>query len=75
MAYVNEPKPLFGWHAWAEIHDGRQLVSIDPTWDEVYVDGTHIKMSEGNDDMAWTNVAGKLKLEVLEVKKRKGRGR
>src|SRR5262249_57226823 len=58
VAFVRAHKPLFGWHAWAEVHDGKQWVSVDPTWDQVYVDGTHIKMSEGSDDMAWANVAG-----------------
>jgi hypothetical protein len=71
VAYVSEPKPLFGWHAWAEIHDGHQWVSIDPTWNEVYVDGTHIKLSEGSRDMAWANVAGKMKVKVVKVEKRK----
>ena len=59
VAYVKAKKPMFGWHAWAEIHDGHQWVSIDPTWNEVYVDGTHIKLSEGSRDLAWANVAGK----------------
>jgi transglutaminase-like putative cysteine protease len=71
VAYVKVSKPLFGWHAWAEIHDGHQWVSIDPTWNEVYVDGTHIKLSEGSDDMAWANVAGKMKVKVVKVERRK----
>jgi hypothetical protein len=71
LAFVQARKPLFGWHAWAEFHDGRQWVSVDATWDQVYVDGTHIKMSEGSSDMAWTNVVGTMKMEVLAVQKRK----
>src|SRR5262249_27238144 len=66
VAYVKAEKPLFGWHAWAEIHDGRQWVSIDPTWHQIYVDGTHIKLSEGSRDLAWANVAGKLKFKVVK---------
>ncbi len=71
VAYVNDPRPLFGWHAWSEIHDGHQWVSIDPTWNEVYVDGTHIKLSEGSRDLAWANVAGKMKVKVVKVEKRR----
>jgi hypothetical protein len=71
VAYVKGKKPMFGWHAWAEIHDGHQWVSIDPTWHQVYVDGTHIKLSEGSRDLAWANVAGKIKIKVLQVKTRK----
>lgn len=68
LAYVKaKGKPQFGWHAWAEVHDGSQWVSIDPTWDQTYVDATHVKFSEGPDDQAWINVAGKLKIEVLKA--------
>ena len=35
----------FNWHAWAEIHDGRQWLSMDPTWNEVQVDATHLVLS------------------------------
>ena len=71
LAYIDGRKPLFGWHAWAEIHDGHQWVSIDPTWNQVYVDGTHLKMSEGDRDLTWTNVIGSLKIKVVEAKSRK----
>jgi transglutaminase-like putative cysteine protease len=71
LAYVKGKKPMFGWHAWAEIHDGRQWVSVDPTWNQVFVDGTHVKLSEGSRDLAWANVAGKIKVKVLDVQSRK----
>ena len=71
LAYVPDEKPMFGWHAWAEVHDGHQWVSVDPTWGQVYVDGTHLKMSTGDRDLAWTNVMGTLKMKVVEVKKRR----
>jgi transglutaminase-like putative cysteine protease len=67
LAYPDIGRPVFGWHAWAEIHDGRQWVSVDPTWGEFYVDATHIKFQEGSDDFAWMNVAGKIKLRVLRL--------
>lgn len=68
LAFVSGTRPLFGWHAWAEVHDGHQWVSVDPTWGQLYVDGTHIKMSEGNRDMAWVNVAGEMKMKVVSFK-------
>jgi hypothetical protein len=70
LAYVGGARPLFGWHAWAEVHDGHQWVSIDPTWGQVYVDATHVKMSAGPRDLAWVNVVGTLKLRVVEFKKK-----
>jgi hypothetical protein len=70
VAYVRMSKPLFGWHAWGEVHDGHQWVSVDPTWNEVYVDATHVKLSEGSRDLAWFNVAGKIKLKVVKFESR-----
>jgi hypothetical protein len=67
----NKKRPTFGWHAWAEFHDGHQWVSVDPTWNQVYVDATHIKLSEGPRDLTWTGVVGKLKIKVLAVQKRR----
>lgn len=58
------PNPTFAWHAWAEIHDGHQWVSVDPMWNEVYVDATHLKLSSGADDYTWVNVAGTMKLKI-----------
>jgi hypothetical protein len=71
VAYENSAKPKFAWHAWAEIHDGHQWISVDPTWDQVYVDGTHIKMSEGDKDMAWVNVVGGLSFKLVKLDKKK----
>jgi hypothetical protein len=69
VAFVDADQPLFGWHAWAEIHDGKQWVTVDPTWDELYIDATHVKFSEG-DDMGWLNVLGHVKFKVLDFKKK-----
>lgn len=70
LAYVRGSKPILGWHAWAEIHDGHQWISVDPTWDQFYVDGTHLKLSEGSRDNAWSNLAGRVQVKVLEFKRR-----
>ncbi|MBY0231342.1 MAG: transglutaminase-like domain-containing protein [Gemmataceae bacterium] len=70
LAYVRAKKPLLGWHAWAEIHDGHQWVSVDPTWGQYLVDGAHWKMSEGERDLAWVNVVGALKAKVSSSTRR-----
>jgi transglutaminase-like putative cysteine protease len=70
LAFVSGTKPMFGWHAWAEVHDGHQWVTVDPTWGQVFVDATHVKMSEGSRDLGWANVAGDIKVKVLAYKKR-----
>jgi Transglutaminase-like superfamily len=71
VVYVGGDKPSFGWHAWAEIHDGTQWVTVDPTFNQVYIDPTHIKFSEGSEDQTYLNVAGKLKVKVVNVEKKK----
>ena len=70
VAFANVGRPLFGWHAWAEIHDGSQWVTVDPTWNQLYVDATHVKFSEDGEDMAWLNVLGKVKFKVLKFEKK-----
>lgn len=70
VAFVTAAKPMFGWHAWAEIHDGTQWVSVDPTWNQVFVDATHVKLGEGPDDQTWVNLVGKLKFKVVKVVKK-----
>ncbi len=67
LAYVETPDPVFGWHAWSEIYDGRQWVTMDPTWNEIRVDASHIKFADRSDDYRWTGALGKLKLKVLAV--------
>jgi hypothetical protein len=71
IVYDPSSKMRFGWHAWAEIHDGSQWVTVDPTWNVVYVDATHIKLSEGAQDFAWLNVAGKMKMKVVKFETKK----
>jgi transglutaminase-like putative cysteine protease len=69
LMYADMPQgPIFAWHAWAQIHDGRGWVSIDPTWDQVRVDATHIEFSHGEDDWGWANVLGTLRIKVLDPK-------
>ena len=67
LAYPGDKPPLFGWHAWTEIHDGSQWVSVDPMWNQVYVDATHIKLTEDVSDLSWFNVVGRLKLHVVDA--------
>ena len=60
---------IFGWHAWAEVHDGHQWISVDPTWNELYVDATHIVFSHDPQDHAWINVLGRVSFKAVKVEK------
>lgn len=65
LAYAGDAG--FAWHAWAEYHDGSHWRSVDPTWDELPVDATHIKLNEDPRELSWLNLVGRLKMKVLEV--------
>lgn len=65
----------FAWHAWAEVYTGKRWVGVDPTHDENLIDATHIKMQRSHDDLAWLEVLGRLRLEILDWSKVKASGR
>lgn len=64
LMYTQSPQPVFYWHAWNEIHDGTRWISVDPTWDEVFVDAGHIKISD-DDTIKIANSFGKMKIEII----------
>ncbi|MFQ3364098.1 MAG: hypothetical protein ACI883_001071 [Candidatus Azotimanducaceae bacterium] len=46
IAYSNAEKPSFMFHAWNEVFDNGQWQGVDPTWNQVRLDATHIKLSD-----------------------------
>lgn len=38
----------FGWHAWAEVQVEGKWYTVDPTWNQVNADATHIKLADGS---------------------------
>jgi len=72
VLYVETPTPTFGWHAWAEIHDGKGWIAVDPTWHQLRVEPTHVQFSLFGDDMdkndmGWIQILGSVKIEVKKV--------
>ncbi|MEW6160873.1 MAG: transglutaminase-like domain-containing protein, partial [Verrucomicrobiota bacterium] len=74
VIFANEGRPMFGWHAWAEVHDGHQWVSVDPTWNQLYIDATHIKLDEDKNDWSWVNLLGQMTIKVVKFTPRKENG-
>ncbi|MBC8873332.1 MAG: transglutaminase domain-containing protein [Planctomycetes bacterium] len=70
LMFADDDEPYFAWHAWAEIHDGKQWLSVDPAWNEMLVDATHIKLGEGMEGFAWIAVVGDLRFQVVDVQHR-----
>ena len=64
-----EPKG-FLYHTWAESYVG-YWIAVDPTFGQIPVDATHIKLVEGDsfDELSpLINIIGKIRAEVIEYK-------
>lgn len=60
LIYVDDDFAAFGWHAWAEVEIDGQWVQVDPSWDELVANATHLNLGgEGYVNM------GSITLEVL----------
>lgn len=46
IAYNNADQPGFMFHAWNEVLADGQWQGVDPTWNQVRLDATHIKLSD-----------------------------
>lgn len=60
---------VFLYHAWNEVWLGQRWVSVDPAFDQMPADATHIKLVAGEPDrhVDLVPVIGKLSLEVLDA--------
>lgn len=60
-------EPGFYYHAWVEVYNGKEWISIDPTWNQVPSDATHLAFVEGGLDqqVQVTALMGKIKLEPV----------
>jgi hypothetical protein len=69
LIYCNDGGPAFGWHAWAQVHDGKRWRGIDPAWDLTDLTAGHLLMSTDSDDWSLGNSAGRLKIKVESFKR------
>ena len=46
LAYRDGAHPALMFHAWNEVYFGQRWHSVDPTWNQVDVDATHLPLSE-----------------------------
>lgn len=65
VVYANDG---FLYHAWNEVWLGTAWVSVDPTFDQMPADATHIKLVESAEETdALMRVIGRLTIDVLET--------
>lgn len=61
----------FLYHSWAESFIGERWISVDPTYNQLPADPTHLKLIEGHlpEDLApIIAIIGRIKMNVLETK-------
>ncbi len=66
LIYSDQPQPGFYFHQWATVWVG-EWMDVDPTFDQVYADATHIKLSEGDllEQVKLLPVIGQLSIEIV----------
>jgi len=66
LIYSDQPEPGFYFHQWAKVWVG-EWMDVDPTFDQVYADATHIKLSEGDlvEQIKLLPVIGQLSIQVV----------
>ena len=56
----------FGYHAWAEVYVDGRWTPVDPTWDEVPINPTHIRFKLDG-PYGLLSIFGRIAIEVLEA--------
>jgi hypothetical protein len=66
LIYVDRPRPGFYFHQWAKVWVGK-WIEVDPTFNQVIADATHIKLAEGDlfEQTRILPVIGQLSVELL----------
>jgi len=66
LIYAELPAPGFYFHQWAKVWVG-EWMDVDPTFDQVFADATHIKLSEGDlvEQMSLLPVIGQIDVRVV----------
>jgi hypothetical protein len=69
-SFFQSNSPGFYYHAWVEVYTGKQWVAIDPTWNQIPADATHLAFIEGGADqqIQIAAVMGKVKLSPVDPK-------
>lgn len=63
------PEYGFSGHAWPEVALDGKWVPFDPTWDQIVLDATHIRLSVENEYDVSLDIRGRVKIEVVEVER------
>lgn len=65
LMYLDGDPPSFGYHAWAEVEVEGRWLAVDPTWNQVPADATHLRLGGAAYEVA--AVIGGLEIEIVET--------
>jgi transglutaminase-like putative cysteine protease len=69
--YMGDEVQAFGGHAWNEVAIDGSWIPVDPTWNQVQVDATHIKIGHGDEgETAHLWVLGRLAFRLVSVERK-----
>ncbi len=69
LAYKDGPQPAFMFHAWNEVFTEGRWQAVDPTWNQIQVDASHIPLSNAQAAlMMLANNTGAVSFSVLDTK-------
>jgi hypothetical protein len=68
LMYTGDELQAFGWHAWAEVAKDGVWFPVDPAWNQMVLDASHIRVDAEDQAMGMLHLYGKVKAEVLDVK-------
>jgi hypothetical protein len=67
MAYADESQPAFAFHAWNEVSVNGEWRAVDPTWNQLRVDATHIPLPGDGATLQLITGAPDLRFFVEEI--------
>lgn len=66
LAYADGPEPAFAFHAWNEVEADGTWHVVDPTWNQLVVDATHLPLpADVATTLQWLTGSGTLRFRVL----------
>ncbi len=66
VAYLGDATPGLGYHAWVEVYVDGRWFPMDPTWNQVPVDASHVTLAHGK-STSFAGLVGGIKATVQSI--------
>lgn len=68
--YMGDAQKAFGGHAWCEVVLDGRWVEVDPTWNQMQIDATHISFRGKDGESRFHKVMGRISVTLVDLKRR-----